>query len=384
MRKVEQERVITYYLPSMKILVTGTHLTPALAVIEELKKSYNAEIVYAGRKTTLEGDNVLSVESQILPKMGVKFIPLITGRLQREFTLYTIPSLLKIPIGLLQSLYIIFSEKPDVVLSFGGYVAAPVILTSWLFSIPIIIHEQTLVSGLANKISAFFADKIATSFNSTSRGKTILTGNPIRKEILHPLKKISPDFNKLFKISKKEKIPTILIMGGNQGSHIINKTVEQCLGELLKKVCIIHISGDNKYGDFERLKDLESGRYLVKRWIGAEFGAILPKIDLAICRAGINTLSELAYFKIPALVIPIPYLYQDEQNINAKYFASLGLVRILPQALLSADSLLKNIKLILNDFKERNKKIREVVNIDAAKRLALETILLVRKSKLNE
>lgn len=371
----------------MKILITGTHLTPALAVIEELKKNYHAEIVYVGRKTTLEGDSALSVESQIMPGMGVKFISLTTGRLQREFTLYTIPSLFKIPIGLLQSLYIILSEKPDVVLSFGGYVAVPIILSSWLFSIHIIIHEQTLVSGLTNKITAFFADKIATSFNSTSQGKTILTGNPIRQEILRPLKKISPDFNKLFKISKKEKIPTILIMGGNQGSHVINKTIEQCLDKLLKKACIIHISGDNKYGDFERLKVLEGGRYLVRKWIGDEFGTILSKIDLAICRAGINTLSELAYFRIPALVIPIPYLYQDEQNTNAKYFASLGLVRILPQSLLSTDSLLKNIKLILNDLnqlKEKNRRVREVVNIDAARRLALETVLLVKNSQVND
>ena len=175
----------------MKILLTGAHFTPAAAVVDKLKKYPNTKIVYVGRKTTLEGDSSISQESQILPRMGVKFIPIITGRLQREFSFYTIPSLLKIPVGLVQSLYIILSERPKVVLSFGGYVAVPIVAISWLFSIPIIIHEQTSVSGLANKISAFFADKIALSFNQAKLGeKSIFVGNPLRKEITNPVKKI--------------------------------------------------------------------------------------------------------------------------------------------------------------------------------------------------
>src|SRR3989344_8533303 len=95
----------------MKILVTGAHFTTAMAVIEELQKQPNIELVYVGRKTTREGDSSPSPESKIIPEMGVRFIPIITGRLQRSFTIYTIPSLLKIPIGLLQSFWIIFREK---------------------------------------------------------------------------------------------------------------------------------------------------------------------------------------------------------------------------------------------------------------------------------
>src|SRR3989344_9001367 len=116
----------------MKILITGAHFTPAVATIEELKKVENEEIVYVGRNTTLEGDRTQSVESKVLPALGVKFIPIIAGRLQRSFTPYTIPSLLKIPIGWIQALYIILSEKPDVILSFGGYVAVPVVIVGWL------------------------------------------------------------------------------------------------------------------------------------------------------------------------------------------------------------------------------------------------------------
>ena len=368
----------------MKILITGAHFTPAVAVIEQLKKTSSAQIIYVGREKSQEGDSTPSVESQEIPKLGVKFISIITGRLQRAFTIYTIPSLLKIPIGFIQAFFIILTEKPDVILSFGGYVAVPIVIVGWFLSIPIIIHEQTLVSGLANTISSWFADKIAISFETRLKSeKTILTGNPLRKEVLTPVKKLPAEFTKIFKYAKNNKLAVILIMGGNQGSHIINKIIEESLEKLCKITCVIHVSGDNKYHDFERLRGLIGEKYLVKRWIGEEIGGVYSNIDLVISRAGINTLTELAYLGKPVLAIPIPYLYHDEQNKNAKFFEKLGLVKILPQSNLSTQSLVTNIAFMLKNIEplkveaSRAKKI--VFNIDSAQRLALETLLLAGK-----
>lgn len=376
---------------NVKILITGAHFTPAVAVIEELKKKADKiEIVCVGRSTTLEGDPTPSVESQVLPQLGVKFIPITTGRIQRSFTPYTIPSILKIPIGFIQALYIILSERPDVILSFGGYVAVPVVVVGWLFSIPIIIHEQTLVSGLAHRISRLFADKVALSFDEKvkSRKKTILTGNPIRKEILdsnflYVQQIVSLEYLKVFKFSKEKKLPVILITGGNQGSHVINLAVEEYLDNLLKVACVIHTTGDNKFHDFERLKIRQQSNYLVKKWIGDEWSVVLSKVDLVVSRAGINTLVELAYLGKPALVIPLPYLYSDEQNKNAKFFEQLGLVKILLQSKLSGKSLIENVKFLLNNLnhlKKNAKKAKDIIIPDAAQRLAQETILLATGS----
>lgn len=367
----------------MKILITGAHFTPAVAVIEKLKKYPDAQIVYVGRKTTQEGDSSISQESLVLPKLGVKFTPIITGRIQREFSLHTIPSLLKIPIGFIQSFYIILSEKPDVVLSFGGYVAVPLVAISWLFSIPILIHEQTSVSGLANKVSAIFADKVALSFkqNYIFDERSMFTGNPLRKEILMPIKNIPPEYTKLFAYSKKNNLPVILIMGGNQGSHTINKVVEGILKQLVNLAVIIHVTGDNRYGDFQRITKLQDERYLVKKWIGQEIGAILQRVGFVICRGGVNTLTELAYLGKPALVIPFEPLYLDEQNKNAHYFQKLGLVKILPQSKLDGKSLLWNIKFMLKNlarFGKGAKNAKQFIISDAASRLALETTLLVK------
>lgn len=382
----------------MKILIAGSHFTPAQAVIEELI-SYNGKslddikIVYIGRKYTREGDNSPSIESQVLPKLGIKFIPIIAGKLQRTLTLYALLSLFKIPIGFLQSFWIILNEKPDVVLSFGGYVSVPIVFSAWLFSIPILIHEQTLISGLANKVSSLFADKMAISFKKNmplNEGKTILTGNPMRGEITNPLGSLSGDYKNLLKVSTEEKLPLLLVTGGNQGSHIINMTISEILEKLLHFACVIHQTGDSKFQDFEKLvekkKNLKnSNRYLVKKWIdAAEFGNILKDVDLAVSRGGANTLSELAFFGIPTLVIPLPYIYQNEQMVNARYFEHLGLARVLPQSKLSKDTLMENLQLMVKDlqkFKDKASNAKGQIIVDASKRLMLETLLLAKRSE---
>lgn len=357
----------------MKILITGAHFTPAVAVIEELKKVKGVEVVYVGRQTTFEGDKSSSVESEVIPQLGVKFLPIVTGRLQRTLTFYTIPSLLKIPIGVLQALYIILSEKPDVILSFGGYVALPIVVAGWLFSIPIIIHEQTLVGGLANKISSYFADKIAVSFEKSAfRGeKVVLTGNPIRSEI------VSLDDKLVHPFGGRNR-PTVLLIGGNQGSHVINLAVEECLSKLLKIADIYHQIGDSKYRDFERLIKVRNDSYHVFKFINEDWAKILAGCNLVVSRAGVNSLTELAYLGKPTLIIPIP---NSEQRTNAKYFADLGLAKILSQSQLSGQTLFSNIKLCLKNLKllsQKAKRAKERIVPFGAKRLALETILLAK------
>ncbi len=387
----------------MKILITGAHFTTALAVVQELKTYPNINLVYVGRKTTIEGDSTKSVESQILPDLSIKFIPLITGRLQKSFTIYTIPSLLKIPIGIIQSIYILIKEKPDLILSFGGYVSVPIIFIGWLLSIPIFIHEQTLVTGLANKIGSIFADKIAISFlanHSFPKDKTILTGNPIRKEILEinnrhlaldagsrmdwipAQSRNDKSLEELLKTAKKEKLPVIFVTGGNQGSHAINKTIEESLDKLLKMACVIHQVGDSKFGDFERLDLMQNDRYVVKKFIYKDLPNVLVNTDLVISRAGMNTLAELGFLGIPTLVIPIPYLYQDEQNKNARFFQDQGLVKTLAQSRLNPENLLENIKEMIKNldrYKERAKGAKSSIIPDAAKRLALEVVLMLKQ-----
>lgn len=367
----------------MKILITGTHFTPAQAVISELLKDKTNKVVYLGRRYTREGDPSPSVESQVLPRMGVKFIPLAAGRLQRSFTLYTIPSLLRIPLGFVMSFINLVREKPEVVVSFGGYVGVPVVISAWLLSIPVVLHEQTLVSSLANRISALFADRIAISFSendSFPQSKTVLTGNPVRTELIEEPKNISEDIKKFIQAAQ---LPLVFITGGNQGAHAINQAVKECLSELTKLGCVIHQTGDSKYQDYENLVVLTKGleypdRYLVKKWIEVEdLSLVLRKIDLAVSRAGVNTLQELTLFSVPTIIIPIANHY--EQQKNARYFSQLGLAETLSPVKLSGDTLLVEIKKLLQ--KKRPVLNSDLVIIkDSAKRLALEIELVVKQN----
>ncbi|MCL4366881.1 UDP-N-acetylglucosamine--N-acetylmuramyl-(pentapeptide) pyrophosphoryl-undecaprenol N-acetylglucosamine transferase [Patescibacteria group bacterium] len=374
----------------MKILLTGSHFTPAQAVIPHFKKIPSIEVVYLGRAYTREGDKSPSMESQMVPAMGVKFISLTTGRLQRSFTRYTIPSLLKIPFGLCQAFYLLSQQKPDVVVSFGGYVAVPVVLAAWLLSIPVIIHEQTLVPGLANQISRLFASKIAISFDQRNWKKDpriILTGNPLREEILQP-RKISGELAKFVSQIRNSDLPLLLITGGNQGSHIINQTVHAVLKEVTNHFYIVHQTGDSKYQDYEKLlenkgKLPKAERYFVCKWLDAtEMGSLLPHLDLIATRGGINTLLEVANAAIPALVIPIPYVAKDEQMINANYFHDLGLAQVLSQSELTESSIIDQLlkmKKNLAQLKKLAKEAQKIVIKDAAERLVLETLLLANK-----
>lgn len=374
----------------VKVLVTGTHFTVAQAVMDELRDNFGANIVYVGRKYTLEGDRTVSREFQELSEGNVRYYTLTTGRLQRSWGVYTIPSLLKIPWGMVQALYYVAVERPDVVLSFGGYVSLPVVVAAWVLSIPIIVHEQTLVSGLANRISGFLADRVAVSFKDGNYeydpSKIVYSGNPIRRELKSGAC-VSAKLGEFLKLVKK-KGRLILFTGGNQGSHVLNTTVFKCLEGIAKKCLVVVQTGDSKYRDFEKIVGLVEEKNLVKRvyvsrWLGAsDMGEVLRSADLVVSRAGINTLSELAFFEVPAVVVPIPYLYKDEQMENAMYFKELGLVKVLAQAQLSQSRLEQEVDSSLHGigkWKRAIKGIREkVVLSGAASRVALETMLLAQ------
>jgi len=314
----------------MSIVITGSHLTPALAVIDELKKRGEKKIYYLGRRYTLEGVKIPSVESRLLPQKGIKFIPIPAGRLQRRFTRYTIPSLLRVPLGVLASLYYLLKIRPKAVISFGGYVSVPVVFAARILGIPSLTHEQTTVLGLANKINSFFTDKIAISFPESARffprQKTVLTGNPIRKEIFTVQKP-------LFKLDPKRK--TVYITGGNQGEYNV-----------------IHQCGAKDFPLLKRKKkrlppDCQKHYFLTDYIFPENIGWVFKNADLVVSRGGANTITELLALKKRALIIPIPWTAHHEQEKNARLIKRAGLGDILPQEKLTPLALRKQIEKLL-------------------------------------
>lgn len=365
-----------------KIVITGGHLTPALAVIDELIKDGGWEILFIGRKYATEKEKTLSIESQLIPERGIWFTPINAGRFPRYFNRYAFLSIVKIPLGILQAFYHLLHFRPKVILSFGGYVSVPVVFTGWLLRIPALTHEQTTVQGLATKINAFFAKKIAVSWRETLRQfpeeKVVLTGNPIRKEIFEVNEKMWQI------LCFPQKLPLVFVTGGNQGSHVINLAVESALPQLIKIGNVFHQCGHlQALGDFERLQKarekLPRGlkkRYHVRKYLtGKEMGTLLNKADLVVCRAGANTLTEIAALGKPALFIPFPWLHQDEQTKNAQMLVKVGTAEILPQKDLSGDTLYQRIDTLIQNLSRYEKNAptaKKLVKLDAAKRIVEE------------
>ncbi len=316
----------------MKILITGGHLTPALALIEKLPK--DATVLYCGRKYALEGDSAYSLEYQTIMERNIPFAEISTGRLQRHFTKYTIPSLSKIPYGLYSAFKIVKKFNPDVVLGFGGYVSVPLCVAARLLHKPVIIHEQTLGAGLANKMLAFFADKICVSWESSlnffPKEKSILTGNPA----------VSGIFTDLIKDSGKNTTPTIVIVGGSLGSHKINTLVKDSLDKLLEDFNVFHQTGDAKqFNDYELLTkkrellpNTKKTKYALIKFIDPkDIVKVFSKADLVVTRAGINTITTLLILNKPSLIVPLGISQNSEQKTNALFFKKHGLGEMVYQ-----------------------------------------------------
>src|SRR5260221_7507301 len=281
-------------LKKSKILITGGHLTPAVAVIGELKKRGFTNFVWIGHKYNQQGNEELSPEYKTVESMGIKFIDLKTGKLYRKWTFQNFLSGIKqfflIFFGLLKSLIIVLQERPKLILSFGGYLAVPIVFWGKISGSKVVTHEQTIVTGLANKIISKFANKILVSWENSLKffpaNKVILTGNPIRREVFYVK---SNSLTETF----DEKLPILLIFGGNQGSHEINIRVFEIIEKLLTDFNVIHQTGNSSVtNDYQSALDIRTNlpahtqlRYTVKDYINSnEVGEALNKAHVILGR----------------------------------------------------------------------------------------------------
>lgn len=317
----------------MKIAITGGHHTSALPVIDELKKKdQHIDIVWFGHKYSLLGAKVETLEYKDISSLDIEFYNLNAGKFYRTFN---IKRLLKIPWGFIRAFYLLIKTKPDVILSFGGYIAAPVVFGGWLLGIPSITHEQTVVTGYANKFISNFVEKILVSWEQSKKyfppNKVVFSGLPLREEIFS-----SDTSNYVI----DNKLPTIYVTGGKTGSHKLNKVIKGKMEDLLFKANIIHQCGEQgDLSDYEDLKDkykqLEDnvpGKYFVKKYVlNREIGEVFSKTDLVVSRSGAHTIKEIITLEKPALLVPIPWSSHNEQMKNARVVKKAGLAEIVEE-----------------------------------------------------
>ncbi len=316
----------------MRVLVTGGgtggHVTPALAVIEEMRRRHGDALTlrYVGSDAGLE--------ARLAGEAGVEFVGIATGKLRRSsrgalglLSLANVRDALRVPLGVVQALRAVRSFRPDVVLATGGYVAVPTVVAAGLLRRRVVIHEQTVTFGLANRISGRFASVIALSFDGATdqvpaglRRKVVVTGNPVRAEVLGGDRQRA--YETLGVDGEDRSLPVLLVLGGAQGSRILNTAVRDALDALLDEAVVVHQCGSNDgevlAGHRTTLPPLPQRRWIVRPFLSAaEMGDAYALADVVLCRAGAGTVTEICATGKPAVFVPLVPASHDEQTRNA-------------------------------------------------------------------
>ncbi|MEK7652888.1 MAG: undecaprenyldiphospho-muramoylpentapeptide beta-N-acetylglucosaminyltransferase [Patescibacteria group bacterium] len=333
----------------MKILFAGGgtmgSVSPLIAVYEKIKdKKAKAEFLFLGTKTGPEKEAVASYK---IPYRAIS-----SGKLRRYFDRANFSDIFKIFWGFIQSFFILLSFRPKAMMVAGSFVGVPVAWAARILFIPVLIHQQDIVAGLANKLMANAARKITVSFEPSLRDfssrKTILTGNPVRQEFFS----CEPKKDRQI-LGLKKDLPVVLIFGGGTGATKINETVEKSLAELLTFCQVIHLTGKGKNTSDQR------DNYYQFEFLTDEMMSALCVADLVVSRAGMSTLSELAILGKPSIIIPIP----GHQDANAMHFQKNGAAFMLSQEILNSDNLIARIKELIFDKTKREALSQNIVRV---------------------
>lgn len=329
----------------MKTLVfTGGHHTSALVVAKELILQGKYDVIWFGHRYSMWGDKSDSAEYKEVIAAGIKFYDLKAGKFYNTFNLL---KLIRIPWGFIQTFYYLLKVRPTGIVSFGGYLAVPTVISGWLLGIPSITHEQTIITGWANRLVSLFAKKIAITWPQSAKfypkSKTVLTGLPLRPEIISLKDQTHRILNTRHRV--------IYITGGKQGSHIINQVTYSLLPQLVKKYTVIHQTGSsNLYKDHLTASHFKYPNYIHFEFDSQKAIKALNTANLVVSRAGAHTVYELAVLGIKSILIPIPWVSHNEQTQNAQILVQSNLAILLSEPQLTKESLLLAINqaLMLN------------------------------------
>ncbi len=340
---------------------TGGHLFPLLAVVEYIRKKYGSEAVdflYLGPKSKLE--EKLMTDNQIRRKK------ILVGKLRRYFSFSYLTDFLKLPLGVLQSLWYLFLEMPEAVFAKGGYASVPVVLVAWLYRIPIVIHESDAKPGLANKFLGSIATKVAISFERSKvyfpPHKTFLSGIPVDERVLHGDVR---EARKILNLAEDDQRPVIFILGGSQGARLINKRILEMLPALLQKYIVIHQTGEL---DFEKVVaevkamglPVNQDGYYPRAFVGKEIKHFYALADVVISRAGATTIAEISANKKPSILVPITHSANNHQRINAFEMARMGAALVLEEDNFRQNLVLQKIEELILPGKIREKILANV------------------------
>lgn len=346
-----------------KIVLTGGgtagHVTPNIALLPRLKE-LGYDIHYIGSND--------GIEKKLIEEYKIPYYGISSGKLRRYFDWKNFSDPFKVMKGYRQARKLLKQIKPDVVFSKGGFVSVPVVLSAKHSKIPAIIHESDITPGLANKLAIPNAYKVCCNFPETLKylpaDKAVLTGSPIRKELLSGNKIQALNYCHL-----APNKPVILVIGGSTGSHFINEAIRSLLPNLLASYHVIHLCGKGHLDT----SLLATDGYAQFEYAKQELSDMFDLADLVLSRAGANAICELLALHKPNILIPLSAnASRGDQILNAQSFERQGFSVVIEEENLNHDVLLEAIH---NLFKNRNKYIE---NMKKSKQMnSVETVVQI-------
>lgn len=322
------------------------HVTPNLALIPALRE-LGYDIEYIG---TRDG-----IERKIIEENNIKYHIISSGKLRRYFDVKNFTDPFKVIKGIWEAYEIIKKQKPNIVFSKGGFVAVPVVLGAYFNKIPVIAHESDITPGLANKLSIPYSTKVCVTFpealKKLNRNKAVLTGTPIRRELLEGSK-----IKGLKICGFDDDKPVLFIMGGSLGARAINETIRRNLDVLLQKYNIIHICGKGNISEAYN----NNPNYRQFEYVSDELPHLMAAAEIVVSRAGANSIFELLALKKPNLLIPLSAnSSRGDQILNASSFKNSGYSMVLNEENLNDETILQKLNEL---YKNKEIYIRNMTN----------------------
>jgi UDP-N-acetylglucosamine--N-acetylmuramyl-(pentapeptide) pyrophosphoryl-undecaprenol N-acetylglucosamine transferase len=339
---------------------TGGHVIPALAIANELKKKYDADILFIG---TARG-----IENRLVPAAGYPLQLVRVGALKNVSLMTRAKTTFDLPRAVWSAGRMLNEFAPDVVIGVGGYASGPAMLAAVVKHIPTLAFEPNVVPGFANRMVARFVSGAAVHFEETAKyfRHAEVTGVPVRQAFFGIPTKVGGT-------------PTLLVFGGSQGAHAINEAMIRCLPELQRQspgIRIIHQTGERDYNDalaaYQSFTSAAGEAAEVSKFI-EDMPAAFARADLVVCRSGASTVAEITAAGKPAIFVPFPRAADDHQRVNAEVLASEGAAVVVEESKLEGVWLAETIAALLGDaqrLQAMSEAARGLAHPNAAKDIA--------------
>ncbi len=347
---------------------TGGHVIPALAIAQELKNGYSAEVMFIGTQR--------GIETRLVPKAGFDLRLIEVGALNRVSAATRMKTMLDLPKAIAASRAIIRKFRPDVMIGVGGYASGPAMLAAKLCRVPTVIFEPNIYPGFANRMVARFASAAAVHFKETCKyfRQCTVTGVPVRQAFFELATK------------RPEGRKNLLVFGGSQGARAINSAIVGSLPGLYQAVPglrIIHQTGEKEYESVARAYLDANFAAEVSPFID-DMPRAFAESDLIICRSGASTVAEITAAAKPAIFVPLPTAADDHQTKNAQALVDAGAARMVTQARLTPERLVEQVSALFADSGQLEMMSQAALSLahpNAAAEIAAMAVRLAGKSR---